>query len=175
MRNAFAQMRKEIGTSFDNDWDTHPQSFYACCASPIGKRRQCYIHTIIGRSPRSEYLAAYNRVDIALSPFPYGGGTISAEGLWMGVPVIVKRGNHFLSHLGESIAHNSGLSNWIASDEDEYVAKAVEFSSNLHDLAALRSRLRAQVVFSSLFDAERFANHFENALRGMWERWCGHF
>jgi protein O-GlcNAc transferase len=128
-----------------------------------------------GRSSRSEYLAAYNRVDISLSPFPYGGGTTSAEGLWMGVPIIVKRGNHFLSHLGESIAHNAGLSNWIASDEDEYVAKAMEFSSNLDDLAALRSRLRAQVVSSPLFDAERFANHFENALRGMWERWCGHF
>ena len=124
-----------------------------------------------GLSPRSEYLAAYNRVDIALSPFPYGGGTTSVEGLWMGVPVIVIRGNHFLSHLGESIAHNAGLSNWIASDEDEYVAKAVEFSSNLHDLAALRSKLRAQVVSSPLFDAERFANHFENALRGMWEQW----
>ena len=28
----------------------------------------------------------------------------------MGVPVIATKGNHFLSHLGESIAHNSGLS-----------------------------------------------------------------
>ena len=123
-----------------------------------------------GVSPRPEYLAAYNRVDIALSPFPYGGGTTSAEGLWMGVPVIVKRGNHFLSHLGESIAHNAGLSNWIASDEDDYVTKAIEFSANLDDLAALRSRLRAQVVSSPLFDAKRFANQFENALREMWER-----
>ena len=121
-----------------------------------------------GKSPRSEYLAAYNRVDIALSPFPYGGGTTSAEGLWMGVPVITKRGDHFLSHLGESIAHNTGLSNWIASDEDDYVAKAVEFSSNLDDLAILRSRLRAQVVSSPLFHTERFGNHFERALRDMW-------
>ena len=123
------------------------------------------------KSARSEYLAAYNRVDIALSPFPYGGGTTSVEGLWMGVPVIAKRGNHFLSHYGESIAHNAGLSNWIASDEDEYVSKAIEFSSNLDDLVALRSRLRASVVSSPLFDAERFANHFENALREMWGRW----
>jgi predicted O-linked N-acetylglucosamine transferase (SPINDLY family) len=121
-----------------------------------------------GKSPHSEYLAAYNRVDIALSPFPYGGGTTSAEGLWMGVPVITKRGDHFLSHLGESIAHNTGLSNWIASDEDDYVAKAVEFSSNLDDLAILRSRLRAQVVSSPLFHTERFGNHFERALRDMW-------
>jgi protein O-GlcNAc transferase len=133
----------------------------------IGKERLI----LEGSSSRLKYLAAYNSVDIALAPFPYGGGTTSAEALWMGVPVIVKRGNHFLSHLGESIAHNAGLSNWIASDEDDYVTKAIEFSANLDDLAALRSRLRAQVVSSPLFDAERFANHFENALREMWERW----
>ena len=49
----------------------------------------------------------------------------------MGVPVITKRGDHFLSHLSESIVHNTELSNWIASDEDDYVAKTAKFSSNL--------------------------------------------
>jgi protein O-GlcNAc transferase len=123
-----------------------------------------------GESPRSKYLAAYNRVDIALSPFPYGGGTTSAEGLWMGVPVITMQGNHFLSHLGESIANNTGLSDWIAVDEEDYVAKAIAFSTDLEGLEKLRSRLRAQVLSRPLFDAERFANHFKNALRGMWKR-----
>ena len=123
-----------------------------------------------GQSPRSKYLAAYNRVDIALSPFPYGGGTTSAEGLWMGVPVITMQGNHFLSHLGESIANNTGLSDWIAVDEEDYVAKAIAFSTDLEGLEKLRSRLRAQVLSCPLFDAERFTNHFKNALRGMWKR-----
>jgi len=123
-----------------------------------------------GKSPRSKYLAAYNRVDIALSPFPYGGGTTSAEGLWMGVPVITMQGNHFLSHLGESIAHNTGLSDWIAVDEEDYVAKAIALSTDLEGLEKLRLGLRAQVLSRPLFDAERFANHFKNALRGMWKR-----
>ena len=123
-----------------------------------------------GESPRSKYLAAYNRVDIALSPFPYGGVTTSVEGLWMGVPVITMQGNHFLSHLGESIAHNTGLSDWIAVDEEDYVAKAITFSTDLEGLEKLRSRLREQILSCPLFDAERFANHFKNALRGMWKR-----
>jgi predicted O-linked N-acetylglucosamine transferase (SPINDLY family) len=120
-----------------------------------------------GKSPREEYLACYHRVDISLSPFPYGGGTTSAEGLWMGVPVIAKSGSYFLSHLGESIAHNSGLIDWIADDEVTYVAKAVQFSSDLKALATLRSGLREQVLQAPLFNTQRFVRHFEEAVWSM--------
>ena len=120
-----------------------------------------------GKSPREEYLACFDRVDIALSPFPYGGGTTSVEGLWMGVPVITKKGDYFLSRLGESIAHNSGLSDWIAVDEKAYVAKAVAFASDLEALSALRRGMREQILDMPLLDAPRFARHFEEALRAM--------
>jgi predicted O-linked N-acetylglucosamine transferase (SPINDLY family) len=36
----------------------------------------------------------------------------------------------------------------------------------------LRGALRQQVLASPLFDAARFAGHFETALRGMWRGWC---
>lgn len=122
-----------------------------------------------GTSPRAEYLACYHRVDIALDPFPYPGGTTSLESLWMGVPVITKRGDRFLSHAGETIAHNAGLSEWVAVDEEDYVAKAVLFASDMGGLARLRSGLRQQVLKSALFDATRFAGHFEKAMWMMWK------
>ena len=122
-----------------------------------------------GSSSREEYLKCYHRVDIALSPFPYGGGTTSVEGLWMGVPVITKKGSHFLSHLGESIAHNSNLSDWIAENNDDYIAKAVEFSSDLSALEMLRQSLRENLLKTPLFDLQKFANNFEKALFGMRE------
>ena len=124
-----------------------------------------------GLSPRYEHMAAYNRVDIALDPFPFPGGTTSVEGLWMGVPFITRRGNSFLSHIGESIACNAGLSDWIAQDDDDYIAKAIEKSKDINGLSALRSHLRQQVMESPLFDASRFARHFEEALWGMWNKW----
>ncbi|MGB9093073.1 MAG: tetratricopeptide repeat protein, partial [Gallionella sp.] len=124
---------------------------------------------------RDEHLAAYSRVDIALDTFPYPGVTTSAEALWMGVPVLSLRGNRFLSRTAESIARNAGLSDWIAADEDEYVAKAAAFSSDLDMLAGLRAVLREQVLASPLFDAPRFARNFEDALWGMWHRYqAGH-
>jgi protein O-GlcNAc transferase len=127
--------------------------------------------TLEGSSPRAELLATYNRVDIALDPFPYPGGTTSLEGLWMGVPVITRGGDRFLSHVGESIAHNAGLSDWIAAGDDEYVLRAVEFAADLGYLATLRAGLRQRMLLSPLFNAPRFARHLEAALWGMWQSW----
>lgn len=124
-----------------------------------------------GASPRIELLATYGRVDIALDPFPYPGGTTSAEALWMGVPVLTRRGDRFLSHVGETVATNAGLADWIAADDGAYVAKAVASAGDLPRLAALRAGLRAQVLASLLFDTPRFARHLEQALWDMWTTW----
>ena len=65
---------------------------------------------------------------------------------------------------------NAGLPDWIAEDEEEYVAKAVLFASDLDKLVMLRSGLRSQVLASPLFDAPRFARNIENALWAMWNQ-----
>ncbi len=124
-----------------------------------------------GPSKREDYLSAYNRIDIALDPFPFPGGTTSVEGLWMGVPVLTLKGDRFISHQGEAIARNVGLPDWISEDTGDYVAKAVRFSADLQSLATLRSALRAQLLNSPLCDAKRFARHFEEAMWGMWDEY----
>lgn len=63
---------------------------------------------------------------------------------------------------------NAGLPEWIASDADDYVAKAVAQAGDLQRLAMLRQQLRQLVLSSPLFDATGFAQHFETALSGMW-------
>ena len=125
-----------------------------------------------GFESREKYLAAYHRIDIALDPFPYPGGTTSVEGLWMGVPVLTLAGERFLSRQGVGILMNAGLSEWVAADIDDYVTRAMSHSAGLQRLAALRKGLRQQVLVSPVFDAPRFARHFEAALRGMWQEWC---
>jgi predicted O-linked N-acetylglucosamine transferase (SPINDLY family) len=121
-----------------------------------------------GPAKRYDLLLGYNRIDIALDPFPYPGGTTTAEALWMGVPVLTLRGDRFLSHVGESIAMNTGRPEWIANDKDEYVEKAVYFASDISRLSTIRNSLREKVLLSPLFDAKRFARNFENAMLGMW-------
>ncbi|MGC2166242.1 MAG: tetratricopeptide repeat protein [Gallionella sp.] len=123
---------------------------------------------IEGGSPRLELIASYGQVDIALDPFPYSGATTSAEALWMGVPVLSRTGDRFISRCGLSMDSNAGLADWVANDDEEYIALAVKYASDLEGLATLRAELRERVLVSPLFDAARFAHNFESAL---WEMW----
>lgn len=123
-----------------------------------------------GPVPRSEYLKPFQRVDIALDPFPYPGITTSVENLWMGVPVLTLAGKSFLSRQGVGLLMSAGLSEWIAVDAEDYVARAAAHASDTQKLADLRSGLRQKVLASPIFDAPRFAFHFEAALRSMLQK-----
>jgi protein O-GlcNAc transferase len=117
----------------------------------------------------ADHLSEYNKVDVALDTFPYPGVTTSIEALWMGVPVLTLQGDRFLSLTAKSVAHHAGLPDWVAIDKDDYVAKAISFTTDLERLSALRAGLRQQVLASPLFDAPRFARNLEDALWGMWQ------
>ena len=121
---------------------------------------------------RQKYFAAYNRIDITLDSFPFTGGTTSVESLWMGVPLITLAGDSLISRQGGGVLTNAGLPDWIADDEESYLAKAIIFASDLDKLARLRANLRSQVLASPLFDAPRFAQNFENALFEMWNQYA---
>jgi predicted O-linked N-acetylglucosamine transferase (SPINDLY family) len=127
---------------------------------------------LVGKLSWREHLEAYNRVDIALDPFPYNGTTTSVEGLWMGVPLLGLKGDRLVAHMGESILHTMGMTEWIAADKAEYVTKAVAFAANLPALAGVRAGLRQRLLGSPICDAPRFARNLEEAFRGMWRAWC---
>jgi protein O-GlcNAc transferase len=126
--------------------------------------------TIEGFDSRENYLLTYHHIDIALDPFPFTGGTTTMEALWMGVPVLTLQGESLVSRQGIGILMNAGLPNWIARNEDEYITKAIRFSTDLGNLTSLRSGLRQQVLASPLFDAPLFSDNFEKALWAMWRQ-----
>lgn len=119
-----------------------------------------------------DYLRSFNEIDIALDPFPYNGGTVTVHALWMGVPVLALHGDHYVAHMGESILRTIGLPEWVAMDEDDYVAKAVAFTTDLDALARVRRSLRERLLASPICDAPRFAGNLEAAFREMWRLWC---
>jgi predicted O-linked N-acetylglucosamine transferase (SPINDLY family) len=114
---------------------------------------------------RDDLLNKYNLIDIALDTFPYSGGTTSLESCWMGVPVLTKKGDYFISRSTESINKNIGLNDWIANDESDYINKAVNFSNNLNFLQSVKTYLLENRETFAIFDSKDFAKQMFSAFK----------
>jgi predicted O-linked N-acetylglucosamine transferase (SPINDLY family) len=125
-----------------------------------------------GTLPWTKLLALYNRVDIALDPFPYSGGLTTCEALWMGVPVVTLPGETFASRHSFSHLTNVGLTETTARDRQDYIEIAARLAGDLPHLAALRAGLRDQMARSPLCDGPRFARNLIEVLRNVWRDWC---
>ena len=122
--------------------------------------------------PLAEYLNLYGQIDIALDPFPYGGGTTTCDALWMGVPVISLRGDTAVGRAGLSLLSNIGLPDLVAHTSGNMSNSPLRWPNDLPRLADLRSTLRERMKSSPLMDAPRFARNIEAAYRTMWRCWC---
>jgi len=121
--------------------------------------------------PVENHLRAYDRVDVALDPFPYNGTTTTCEALWMGVPVVTLLGTHHVARVGASLLAHGGLSELIARDEAGYIALAEGLARDPNRLDTLRAGLRERVLRSPLGDHAGFARVMETAFRAMWRDW----
>jgi predicted O-linked N-acetylglucosamine transferase (SPINDLY family) len=135
----------------------------------IGAER---LELIAWTATRAEFLALFQRMDIALDPSPYNGGTTTCESLWMGVPVITLPGERVVSRIGLSILTAAGMPEFVAHSEEEYARLAVSLAGDLPRLAQLRATLRARIKASAFMDGPRFARNVEHAYRQMWGAWC---
>lgn len=117
---------------------------------------------------KGEHYGLYDRLDIALDPFPFNGATTTCEALWMGVPVISLLGETHAGRVGASLLSRVGLHNLIADSQEEYVSLAVRLGQNPAKLRTLRSNLRPFIEQSPLCDKQLFATEFQNTLNHMW-------
>lgn len=120
---------------------------------------------------KSNQYVLYNKIDIALDPFPCNGGTTSMDTLWMGVPFVTLAGKHFVSRMGFSILTNAGLPHLIAQNIDDYISIAVDLAQNHKNLRQLRDGLRDRFFSSPAMDQIKFARNLESAYREMWKKW----
>jgi protein O-GlcNAc transferase len=128
---------------------------------------------LVPRVPDSRaHLALYDRIDVALDPFPYNGTTTTCESLWMGVPVVTLRGDRHAGRVGASLLTQIGMTDLVADSVDAYVETAVALAGDRVRLGRLRQSLRPWMAASPLCDAAGFARKIEHAYRTMWRRWC---
>jgi predicted O-linked N-acetylglucosamine transferase (SPINDLY family) len=118
------------------------------------------------------YLAAYRDIDIALDPWPHGGGVTTLDALWMGVPVVTRLGNHPLGRTSASLLTCLRLDRLIAADAHAYAETVIALARMPEQLAEWRLGLRHRIERSAIGDAAGYARAAEAAYRQAWE--CRH-
>jgi len=120
----------------------------------------------------ADMMAEYADVDIALDPVPYNGGTTTLQAMWMGVPVVVKEGQNFVSRMGASFMRAAGLPEWVAASDEDYVAIAARMATDRQALLQLKISLRARLQAAPAWNIDEYTRDIEHALRSMWTEFC---
>ncbi|WP_164935735.1 tetratricopeptide repeat protein [Bradyrhizobium guangzhouense] len=128
--------------------------------------------TCLGSTSRDDHLMAFDQIDISLDTFPQNGGISTWESLYKGVPVVAKLGNGASSRAGGSIVASVGLGDWVADDDDGYVAIASKFAAQPDYLAKLRAGLPAQIAASPAGNVEIYTRELEAGYRRFWRDYC---
>jgi protein O-GlcNAc transferase len=126
----------------------------------------------VSRQPFDDYLRTYRDIDVALDPFPWGGGTTTCDALWMGVPVVSLAGATAVSRSGSSLLSNVGLERLVAHSPEEYLVIAAATLRDTESLARMRRKLRSRIAASPIMAAAEFTRDLEAAYRSMWHTWC---
>lgn len=122
-----------------------------------------------GRVPLVEdHLARYRQADLFLDTHPYNAHTTAADALMAGLPVVTYMGNAFPARVAGSLLHAVGLPELATASLAEYEALALGLAMDPVRLAALKSRLQANLASQPLFDTDAFCRNLEATYMAMW-------
>lgn len=113
---------------------------------------------------RFRSLEIYKKADIALDTFPYSGGTTTFELLYLNIPVVTLKGNHFISNTSYSLNMNLELEHCVANSASDYTSKSIELSKNPKLYLDVQNQIIKKIhkddVFSSSYFYEDFVSLF---------------
>ncbi len=125
---------------------------------------------LLGPASHRRFLEYYDRIDVALDPFHYSGGTTTMEALWQGVPVLTIEGDRWASRTTRSLLHHAGLREFVARDVAGLVDLAVALGRDPATPARLsrwRSSMRERLGASSVCNGAALARHMERLYRAI--------
>jgi len=123
---------------------------------------------LIGELSAEEHLRVYDRIDIALDPFPWNGVRTTFDALLRGVPVVALAGNTSAGRTAMSLLSTAGFARFVGADPRGYKRIAVDLAANPAMLAILRGELGARTKVS-LCNGRRWVAELEDAYLGNWQ------
>ena len=124
-----------------------------------------------GHSSGKAYFAAYRHVDLMFDSWPAPGSTTTLDALSNGVPVLAKPTPTVGGDCVRAILQASSLPELIAESPEDFVARALDLTSDLKRLDALRARVRPGFDNGPCCDEAGFTHRVEAAFSEMFEIW----
>ena len=115
-----------------------------------------------------QHLARHVHADLFLDTFPYNAGATANDALFMGVPVLTSAGDTMSSRVAGSQLHSIGLPDLVTNSLAEYEALGLALAREPGLLQAYRRKLSANRHTHPLFDMERYAGDFADAMERIW-------
>ena len=116
----------------------------------------------------TEHVARTAAADLFLDTYPYGAHTSANDALLAGLPVLTCAGETMVSRVAGSQLHAVGLPELITESIEEYEALALRLATQPELLRGLRARLTRNRRTHPLFDMERYARDFADAMERTW-------
>jgi tetratricopeptide (TPR) repeat protein len=125
----------------------------------------------VGKLDGEGFRQLYQRLDLLLDTWPYSGVTTTAFALGYGVPTLSLSGDRPASRQGPSILQSVGLGDWVARTPEAFQRIALEKSTDLESLSALRQALPERVRHSRLADGAGLTLELERVLESLVGEW----
>lgn len=110
-----------------------------------------------------DYDSVYTTFDILLDSFPYSGTTITCNTLHNSIPVVTLYNNDIHAHnVSSSLLMNSGLSEFVAYSEKEYIDIVVDLVKKPEKLDYYKSIIRNKFIES--MNPKTFMRKYEDVL-----------
>jgi predicted O-linked N-acetylglucosamine transferase (SPINDLY family) len=121
----------------------------------------------------SEHRGNLNLADVVLDTYPYTGATTTMEVLWMGIPLVTRVGEQFVSRNSYAMMMNAGITEGIAHTPEDYVKWGVRFGTEPDLRKEVAWKLKKSRKTSPLWNSKQFTKDMEKALKQMWEIYNG--
>ena len=120
--------------------------------------------------PKADHLARIQLADLALDTLKVNGHTTTSDCLWVNVPVVTVKGEHFASRVSTSLLKAVGLDDMVCKSIEAYEDRAVYLATDLEALAKVKKRMAEYKLHFPLFDTPATVRNLETAYLEMWGR-----
>jgi hypothetical protein len=107
---------------------------------------------VYGSLSYSTYLKVLNKMDMFVSPFPFGNTNGIVDSFTMGLPGVNLCGREVFEHIDSGLFERAGLPSWLTTHSvDEYVRAAARLAEQHDEREALRRRLIDEKAVERIF------------------------